>query len=98
MSVQPAAVIVDLRLTISLRRLAMNCFECAETHDAIAAVGICRHCGVGLCLDHLIEAHAFRVGGTVYGCPHEIPATKPLRGVPAGIAAVAARHHTAIGV
>jgi hypothetical protein len=83
-------------LTISPRRLAMNCFECAKTHDAIAAVGICHHCGVGLCLDHLIVAHEFRVGGTLYGCPHEIPQTKPLRGVPAGIAA-SARHHTAVG-
>ena len=34
----------------------MNCFECAKVNDTIAAVGICQHCGVGLCLDHLIEA------------------------------------------
>ena len=46
----------------------MNCFECAKSNDAVPAVGVCQHCGVGLCLDHLVEAHAFRVGGTVYGC------------------------------
>lgn len=72
----------------------MNCFECAKANDTVAAVGTCRHCGVGLCLDHLIETHAFHVGGTVYGCPHEIPQAKQLRGVPAGIVA-SARHHTA---
>ena len=44
----------------------MNCFECAKTNDAIAAVGICQHCGVGLCLDHSIEAHGYRVGGTLW--------------------------------
>ena len=72
----------------------MNCFECAKANDAVAAVGVCRHCNVGLCLDHLIEASEYRVGGTIFGCAHEIPRVKPLRGVPAGIAA-ARRHHTA---
>ena len=74
----------------------MNCFECMKANDAVAAVGICQHCGVGLCVDHLIEAREFGVGGTRYGCPHELPQAKPLRGVPAGVAA-AARHHTAVG-
>ena len=72
----------------------MNCFECAKAHDAVPAVGVCRHCGVGLCLDHLIEARDYRVGGTTYGCAHTLPSVTALRGVPAGIAA-AARHHTA---
>jgi hypothetical protein len=40
------------------------------------------------------KAHEFTDGGTHYACAHEIPHTKPLRGVPAGIKA-AARHHTA---
>ncbi len=73
----------------------MNCFECAKANDAVPAVGLCQHCGVGLCLDHLVEAHEFRVGGTLFGCPHEMPSVKPLRGVPAGIA-TAARHHSAV--
>jgi hypothetical protein len=72
----------------------MNCFECVKTSDTVAAVGVCRHCGVGLCLDHLVEANEFRVGGTTFACGHALPRVKPLRGVPAGIAA-AARHHTA---
>ena len=72
----------------------MNCFECAKTHDSVAAVGLCQHCGVGLCLDHLTETHSYSVGGTTFGCPHEIPRARPMRGMPAGIAA-AARHHTA---
>jgi hypothetical protein len=72
----------------------MNCFECAKANDTIPAVGVCQHCGVGLCLDHLIEAGKFTVGGALYACSHEIPRTRPRQGVPAGIMA-AARHHTA---
>lgn len=72
----------------------MNCFECAKVNDTVPAVGLCQHCGVGLCLDHLIESHEYHVGGTMFACPHEIPSVKPLRGVPAGIAA-SARHRTA---
>jgi hypothetical protein len=75
----------------------MNCFECAKVNDTVAAVAVCQHCGAGLCLDHLIEANACTVAGTHYACPHQIPQAKPLRGMPAGIAA-AARHHTAAGV
>jgi hypothetical protein len=80
-------LIVDLRLTIDgERRHRMNCFECAKVNDEVAAVGVCQQCGVGLCLDHLVEARAYRVGGTVYGCGHELPTPKQLRQVPAGIA------------
>jgi hypothetical protein len=91
-------VIVDLRSTMSpgsgSRRNSVNCFECAKVKDEVAAVGVCRHCGVGLCFDHLIEAGEFRVGGTTYGCSHELPRVRPLVGLPRGIAA-SARHHTA---
>jgi len=73
----------------------MNCFECAKVNDFVPAVGVCERCGVGLCLDHLVEARAFTVGGTHYACAHAVPRAKPLRGVPAGIA-VAGRHHTAV--
>jgi hypothetical protein len=71
----------------------MNCFECAKLNDTVAAVGVCRHCGVGLCLDHLVEASEFRVGGTTYGCSHEMPRVKPLVGLHAGIVE-SGRHHT----
>jgi len=72
----------------------MNCFECAKTNDTVPAVGLCQHCGVGLCLDHLIEARNYRLGGTTFGCAHALPSAKPLRCMPAGITA-SARHHTA---
>ena len=75
----------------------MNCFECAKIDDSVAAVAVCQHCGVGLCLDHLIQAHTFTVGGTHYACSHQVPQVEPLRGMPASIAA-ATRHHTAAGV
>lgn len=65
----------------------MNCFECAKTNDAVVAVGVCHHCGVGLCLDHLSEAREYRVGGTLYDCGHQVPQTRPLRGIPAGLTA-----------
>ena len=73
----------------------MNCFECAKADDAVPAVGICQHCGVGLCPDHLVEAHEFHVGGTIYSCRHEFSNGRPLRGVPAGIAAGRRRHTAA---
>ena len=67
----------------------MNCFECAKANDAVPAVGVCQHCGVGLCLDHLIEAQYHRLAWHHYACATQIPSMKPLRGVPAGIAAAA---------
>jgi len=50
----------------------MNCFECAKSNAAVPAAGVCRHCSVGLCLEHLLEANAHRVGGTTFGCPHAV--------------------------
>lgn len=73
----------------------MNCFECAKANGAVPAVGLCQHCGVGLCLDHLVEAHDFHVGGTVSACAHAFPSGKPLRAVQDGIAATR-RGHTAV--
>ena len=73
----------------------MNCFECAKANDAVPAVAMCKHCGVGLCLDHLVEAREYRVGGTLWGCQHDLPALKPLRGVPVGIAD-GVRHTSAV--
>jgi hypothetical protein len=72
----------------------MNCFECAKANDGVPAVATCKHCGVGLCLEHLVEACKFRVGGTLMACPHDLPSLKPLRGVPIGIAE-GARHTSA---
>jgi hypothetical protein len=69
----------------------MTCFECAKLNDDVAAVGVCRHCGVGLCLDHLVEAGAYRVRGTIFGCGHELPRAEPLRPMAGGIHASGAR-------
>ncbi|MCK7622385.1 DUF2180 family protein [Streptomyces sp. RS10V-4] len=30
----------------------MKCFDCARADEAVDAVGICHHCGVGVCLRH----------------------------------------------
>lgn len=69
----------------------MNCFECAKVNDTVAAVAVCQHCGVGLCLDHLIEANDFTLAGTRYACPHQIPRARPLPRVPDDIATAASR-------
>ena len=50
----------------------MNCYECATQGEAVAAVAICKHCGVGMCLEHFFMAQDYRVGGTTYGCRHGI--------------------------
>jgi hypothetical protein len=54
--------------------VVMDCFECAVKGAAVAAVATCQHCGVGLCLDHLREAHNYTVAGTRFGCPHDLTA------------------------
>ena len=50
----------------------MNCYECATQGEAVAAVAMCKHCGVGMCLEHFFMAQDYRVGGTTYGCRHDI--------------------------
>ena len=70
----------------------MNCFECAMVHDTVPAVGICHHCGVGICLDHLVLARDHEVGGTNFGCAHGVPRSKPFTGVPAAVAEAAELH------
>ena len=74
----------------------MNCFECAKVQQAVPAVGVCQHCGVGLCMDHFAEARDYRVGGTVYSCGHTMPPAKRLRRVPAGIAATTGRDRAGV--
>lgn len=63
----------------------MNCFECAKASVPAPAVAICQHCGVGLCLDHLIEANNFYVGGTHEGCGHQVPRVKATVHAPSGL-------------
>lgn len=50
----------------------MNCYECAIQGEPVPAVAICSHCNVGMCLEHLQLALDYRVGGTTYGCRHDL--------------------------
>jgi hypothetical protein len=61
----------------------MECYECAQQGNTTAAVSICRNCGAGLCLEHTHQAAEYRVGGTVFGCPHTLnsPGLRPLGAV-----------------
>ena len=58
----------------------MSCYECATQGESVAAVAICKHCGVAMCLKHFRMAQDYRVGGTTYGCRHN-ESTKPRGGV-----------------
>jgi hypothetical protein len=50
----------------------MNCYVCATSGVAAAAVATCRHCSCGLCLDHLRIAAADPArGGTHATCDHD---------------------------
>jgi hypothetical protein len=55
----------------------MHCFECAKAGTTVAAVAICRHCGVALCFEHLVEADRWSIAGTHEGCRHVVPAVAP---------------------
>lgn len=50
----------------------MNCFLCARSGEERAAVGLCRHCQVALCMDHLIESRDHNQGGMRWACSHEL--------------------------
>ncbi len=51
----------------------MNCYVCAQQGNKLSAVSICKHCGAGLCQQHLAEARTYLVGGTTaYACPHSL--------------------------
>ncbi len=73
----------------------MNCYECSIQGEAVAAVAVCKHCGVGMCLQHFVMANDYRVGGTTPGCRHYLP-TKPKGGprkrVPEGVGASNGHH------
>jgi len=50
----------------------VNCYGCNQEGRERSAVGICKHCGAGLCPEHLSLAQSFTVGGTTaYACPHQ---------------------------
>jgi len=76
----------------------MNCYECAKEGIEAAAVGICDHCGAGLCLEHSRVASGYTVAGTRYGCPHDfkVPRRAP-RGMAAGVARMNGRKRVPVG-
>lgn len=51
----------------------MNCYVCATASRTEPAVAICRHCGAGLCLEHMREAAAWSGPGgmAALGCEHD---------------------------
>jgi hypothetical protein len=57
----------------------MICYVCAQMGQERPATGLCRHCQVGLCLDHLTEAQNHNRGGMHLACNHELA---PRRSVP----------------
>jgi hypothetical protein len=55
----------------------MNCYVCASGQRQAPAVAVCRHCFVGLCIDHLAESRGFTAGGMSTACAHVLPRTEP---------------------
>jgi hypothetical protein len=50
----------------------MNCYVCASSGNRELAVGVCRACGVGLCLAHHRESVEHPgPGGTFLSCIHQ---------------------------
>jgi uncharacterized protein DUF2180 len=53
----------------------VQCYVCAERGIERTAVGLCRSCYAGLCLEHLREAAARLSGNILAGCRHDTWAT-----------------------
>jgi hypothetical protein len=49
----------------------MHCYVCAEHGIERAAVGLCRSCYAGLCLEHLRDTAARLSGNVLAGCDHD---------------------------
>jgi hypothetical protein len=52
----------------------MNCYVCATSKEERAAVAVCPHCFVGVCLEHLRQGQQASAGGMRLGCRHSLPA------------------------
>jgi hypothetical protein len=50
----------------------MNCYACATHGENVPAVATCTHCGIGICLPHFQAEQDYRIGGTTYGCRHDM--------------------------
>jgi hypothetical protein len=51
----------------------MNCYVCATSREERAAVAVCPHCFVGVCLEHLRQGQQPGAGGLRFGCRHNLP-------------------------
>jgi hypothetical protein len=62
----------------------MNCYVCATSREERAAVAVCPHCFVGVCLEHLRLGQQPSAGGMRFGCRHSLPtpAADPSAGIP----------------
>jgi len=68
----------------------MQCYECASRNTETPAVGICRHCMVGLCLHHLADSQrSFTSENPGTGCKHQplsdVPEQAAMSSTPIGI-------------
>ncbi len=54
----------------------MNCFICERSGEVRRAVGLCRHCEIALCVEHLGEGQASGPGGMSYACKHPLRSTQ----------------------
>jgi hypothetical protein len=59
----------------------MNCYECLSDQRATPAVGVCRHCGAGLCATHVrIRSNQVQGAASPGKVTHEHSARKLLCG------------------
>lgn len=56
----------------------MNCYVCATKGRATEAVAICPHCGVSMCLEHLVEEAKTAPTVPKYSCSHSSPKEMPV--------------------
>ncbi|MFI1198186.1 DUF2180 family protein [Streptomyces sp. NPDC020883] len=48
----------------------LKCFDCAWAEQVVDAVGVCHHCGVGVCLRHCHVAWSPATGSPGSASPH----------------------------
>ena len=61
----------------------MHCFVCAQRGVERAAVALCPHCWIALCMTHRVEAQQPGPGGMRFTCHHQRAIdAKSVRGAP----------------
>jgi hypothetical protein len=69
----------------------MLCHECWMRGEEAPAVALCRHCSVGLCKEHLVEAYRHPAASLIPSCRHRPSAAAPEHPAVAAAAAIAGR-------